>query len=149
MSDNRHFDQLVSAGKPVGEVIAVDRFIIKVKGMQPVNTHALVLFEDGSKGYVHHVLEDYVVVLHLGTKAVTVGTTAVIQHDQLVTKVGKDFIGRVVSVTGEPLDGKGPIAADAVWPVFQPAPPFHTREALDRQLETGVTVMDTLSPTRV
>lgn len=146
MSDNRHFDQLVAAGKPVGEVIAVDRFIIKVKGLQPVNTHALILFEDGSKGYVHHVLEHYVVILHLGTKAVTVGTTAVIQHDELVTKVGKDFIGRVVSVTGEPLDGKGPIAADAVWPVFQPAPPFHTREALDRQLETGVTVMDTLFP---
>lgn len=146
MSDNRHFDQLVNAGRPVGEVIAVDRFIIKVKGMQPVNTHALILFEDGSKGYVHHVYEDYSIVLHLGTKSITVGMTAVVQHDQLVTKVGKDFIGRVVSVTGEPLDGKGPIAADAVWPVFSAAPPFHAREALDKQLETGVTVIDTLFP---
>ncbi len=146
MSDNRHFDQLVSAGKPVGEVIAVDRFMIKVRGMQPVNTHALVLFEDGSKGYVHHVYEDYIIVLHLGVKSATVGMTVVVQHDQLVTKVGKDFIGRVVSVTGEPLDGKGPIAADAVWPVFSSAPPFHAREALDKQLETGITVIDTLFP---
>lgn len=146
MSDNRHFDQLVAAGKPVGEVIAVDRFMIKVKGLQPVNMHALVLFEDGSKGYVHHIYEDHSVVLHLGTKTVMVGSTAVVQHEQLVAKVGKDFIGRVVSVTGEPLDGKGPIAADAVWPVFQPAPPFHEREALDRQLETGITVIDTLFP---
>lgn len=146
MSDNRHFNQLVSAGKPVGEVIAVDRFMVKVKGMQPVNIHSLVLFEDGTKGYVHHILEDHVVVLHLGVKAVTVGTTVVVQHDQLVTKVGKDYIGRVVSVTGEPLDGKGPIAADGVRPVFSPAPPFHDREALDKQLETGVTVIDTLFP---
>ncbi|MEK7153497.1 MAG: sodium-transporting two-sector ATPase [Patescibacteria group bacterium] len=146
MSDNRHFDQLVSAGKPVGEVIAVDRFMVWVKGMQPVNMHSLVLFEDGSKGYVHHIYEDHTVVLHLGTKTITVGTTVVVQHDQLVTKVGKDFIGRVVSVTGEPLDGKGPIAADGVWPVFSPAPPFHEREALDKQLETGVTVIDTLFP---
>lgn len=146
MSDNKHFDQLVSAGNPVGEVIAVDRFLIKLKGLQPVNMHALVLFEDGSKGYVHHIYEDHVVILHLGTKTVTIGSTAVVQHDQLVTKVGKDFIGRVVSVTGEPLDGKGPIAADAVWPVFSPAPPFHAREALDKQLETGVTVIDTLFP---
>lgn len=146
MSDNKHFDQLVSAGKPVGEVIAVDRFMVRVKGLQPVNTHALVLFEDGSKGYVHHVNEDHVIILHLGTKTVLVGMTAVIQHDQLVAKVGKDFIGRVVSVTGEPLDGKGPIAADAVWPVFSAAPPFHTREALDLQLETGITVIDTLFP---
>jgi len=146
MSDNRHFDQLVSAGHPVGEVIAVDRFIIKVKGLQPVNMHSLILFEDGSKGYVHHIYEEHVVILHLGTKSITIGMTAVIQHDQLVTKVGKDFIGRVVSVTGEPLDGKGPIAADAVWPVFSPAPPFHDREALDTQLETGITVVDTLFP---
>lgn len=146
MSDNKHFDQLVAAGRPVGEVIAVDRFLVKVKGMQPVNMHSLVLFEDGSKGYVHHIYEDYVLVLHLGTKTVTIGSTVVIQHEQLVTKVGKDFIGRVVSVTGEPLDGKGPIAADAVWPVFSAAPPFHAREALDRQLETGITVVDTLFP---
>ena len=50
--------------------------------------------------------------------------TVVLQHQELVSKVGKDFIGRVVSVTGEPLDGKGPIAADAVWPVFNTAPPI-------------------------
>lgn len=146
MSDNKHFDQLMAAGKPVGEVIAVDRFLIRIKGLQPVNTHALVLFEDGSKGYVHHIFEDYVIVLHLGVKTVSVGSTVVVQHEQLVTKVGKDFIGRVVSVTGEPLDGKGPIAADAVWPVFSAAPPFHEREALDTQLETGVTVIDTMFP---
>jgi F-type H+-transporting ATPase subunit alpha len=146
VSDNKHFDQLMAAGKPIGEVVAVDRFMVRVKGMQPVNMHALVLFEDGSKGYVHHIYEDHVIVLHLGVDAITVGSTVIVQHEQLVTKVGKDFIGRVVSVTGEPLDGKGPIAADAVWPVFSSAPPFHEREALDTQLETGVTVIDTLFP---
>ncbi|HSW99904.1 MAG TPA: sodium-transporting two-sector ATPase [Patescibacteria group bacterium] len=144
MSDNRHFDQLVAAGKPVGEVIAVDRFIIQIKGLQPSNLHALVMFEDGSKGYIHHIFDDYLVVLHLGTKAVRVGMTCVIQHEELVTKVGKDFIGRVVSVSGEPLDGKGPIAADGVLPVFAPAPMLYERELLDKQLETGVTVTDTL-----
>lgn len=146
MSDNRHFDQLVNQGRPVGEVIAVDRFLVKVKGMQPVNLHSLVLFEDGSKGYVHHVYEDHVIVLHLGSISVRVGMVVVVQHDELVTKVGKDFIGRVVSVTGEPLDGKGPIAADAVWPVFNPAPLLYERELLDKQLETGIAVIDTLFP---
>jgi F-type H+-transporting ATPase subunit alpha len=144
MSDNKHFDQLVAAGKPVGEVIAVDRFLVRVKGLQPVNMHALILFEDGSKGYVHHVLEDHVVVLHLGTQPPRVGLVAVVQHEQLVTKVGKDFIGRVVSVTGDPLDGKGPIAADSVRDVFAEAPLLFEREELDAQLETGVTVIDTL-----
>ncbi|HJQ08994.1 MAG TPA: sodium-transporting two-sector ATPase [Candidatus Saccharimonadales bacterium] len=144
MSDNKHFDQLVASGRPVGEVIAVNRFMIKIKGMQPTNLHALVMFEDGSKGYVQAITDEHVLVLHLGTKAVSAGMTAVIQHSALVTKVGKEFIGRVVSVTGEPLDGKGPIVPDGVLPVFAPAPMLYERELLDRPLETGVTVLDTL-----
>lgn len=146
MSDNRHFDKLVVAGNPVGEVIGINKFLISVRGLHPVSMRALVMFEDGSKGFVHHIFEDHVVVLHLGTASLSVGMTAVVQHHELVSKVGKDFIGRVVSVTGEPLDGKGPIAADDVWPVFHSAPMLYERELLDTQLETGVTVLDTLFP---
>lgn len=147
MSDtNTHFDQLVAAGKPVGEVIGVTNFLVHVRGLQPVNTHGLVMFEDGSKGYVHHILEDYVVILHLGADTLRIGMVAVLQHDQLVAKVGKDFVGRVISVTGEPLDGKGPIAADSVWPVFNTAPPIHERQQLKDQLESGVIVIDSLFP---
>jgi F-type H+-transporting ATPase subunit alpha len=47
---------------------------------------------------------------------------------------------------GEPLDGKGPIAANAVRPVFHPAPPLHTRKLLDTQLESGITAIDSLFP---
>lgn len=145
-TENRHYEKLVASGKPIGEVIAADRFLIKVKGLHPVNVHALVMFEDGTKGLVHHVFEDYVVVLHLGTTNVVPGMTVVQQHDELVSKVGKDFVGRVVSVNGEPLDGKGPIAADAVWPVFHDAPKLFERQALDTQLETGIMVLDELFP---
>lgn len=146
MSDNRHFDQLVSSGRPVGEVIAVDSFLVQVNGLQPVNLHSLVMFEDGSKGIVQQVHTDRVFILHLGALPLGVGTLAVVQHHELVTKVGKDFIGRAVSVTGEPLDGKGPIAADAVWPVFNAAPGLADREQLDTLLATGLTVIDTLFP---
>ena len=33
MSDNQHFNKLIESGNPVGEVIAVDRFIVKAKGL--------------------------------------------------------------------------------------------------------------------
>ncbi len=143
---NRHFDQLVEAGKPVGEVIAVEGFIVKIKGLHPVNPRALLMFEDGSKGFVQHVYEEYVLALHLGSESLVVGMVAAVQHSELVCRVGKDFIGRVVSVTGEPLDGKGPIAADAAWPVFNEAPKIYEREMLDTLLESGVTVVDSLFP---
>ncbi len=142
----QQFQKLVDQGNPVGEVIGVDQFIVMVKGLHPANAHALVMFEDGSKGFINHVLEDYVLVLHLGTEHLKVGMVAVTQHDRLVAKVGKNFIGRVVNVMGEPLDGKGPIAPDDTWPVFNPAPPIFEREMLDYQLETGVTSVDGLFP---
>lgn len=146
MSDNRHFDALVAAGNPVGEVVGVDKFLIKVRGMQPINIHALVMFEDGSKGFVHNILEDYVVVLYMGVDSPPVGTMVVAQHHDLVSKVGRGLIGRVISVTGEPLDGKGPLSIDGVWPVFNGAPMLYERELLDTQLATGVTVVDVLFP---
>jgi F-type H+-transporting ATPase subunit alpha len=63
-----------------------------------------------------------------------------------MTKVGKDFIGRVISVNGEPLDGKGVVAADYTWPIFNAAPAIYEREMLNDQLETGVTAIDALFP---
>ncbi len=146
ITGNQHFDKLIEAGKPVGEVVGVEKFLVRVKGLQPCRIHALVMFDDGSKGFIHQVLKDHVVVLHLGSTEVRLGMVAVLQHDELVSKVGKDFIGRVVTVTGEPLDGKGPIAADAAWPVFKDAPPLHERKLLDTQLESGVTAVDALFP---
>lgn len=146
MSDNQHFDKLVSSGRPVGEVVAVDKFLVRVRGLHPVSVHALIMFEDGSKGFVQEVTEENVSILHMGVKTVVVGMVAVVQHQELVCKVGKDFIGRVISVSGEPLDGKGPIAADDTWTVFNVAPPLYTRKLLENQLESGVTAIDAIFP---
>ncbi|MEJ0072673.1 MAG: sodium-transporting two-sector ATPase [Candidatus Saccharibacteria bacterium] len=136
------FDELVGRGNPVGEIIGIDSFLVKVRGLQPCNVHALIRFEDGSKGYVHHIYEDYVVVMKLGTTVLHIGMVCVIQHSELLTKVGKNFIGRVVNVFGEPIDGKGPIEPDDVWEVFHNAPMLYERRLLDTQLETGITVLD-------
>lgn len=143
---NKHFDRLVEAGNPVGEIIAVEKFLIKARGLQPCAVNALIMFEDGTKGFVHSVETDHVVILHLGSEAARSGMMAVVQHQELVTKVGKDFVGRVISVTGEPLDGKGPIASEGVWPVFNTAPSLYERKLVEDQLESGVIAIDSLFP---
>jgi F-type H+-transporting ATPase subunit alpha len=143
---DKHFDSLVKAGNPVGEVIAVEKFLVKVQGLQPCTLNALIMFEDGSKGFVHQIQPDYVLVLHLGDESLQSGMVAVVQHPDLVCKVGKGFVGRVVSVTGDPLDGKGPIASDDAWPVFNAAPPLHARRLIADQVESGVSAIDTLFP---
>ncbi len=142
MEQDELFTELVEKGHPVGEIIGVDTFLIKVRGLQPCNVHALIRFEDGSKGYVHHVYEDHVVVMKLGTTVLSVGMICVVQHPELLAKVGKNYIGRVINVYGEPIDDKGPIHSDAVWEVFHDAPMLYERRLLDTQLETGITVLD-------
>ena len=147
MSRNKNiFQKFLDEGKPVGEVIAVNRFILTLKGIQPCNVFSLILFEDGSKGFVQKINKDSTIVLHLGNKPPKVGTLGIVQHDRLLTKVGKGFIGRIISVTGEPLDGKGPILDFSSWNVFNNAPNINQRELLKDQVETGVTVVDSLFP---
>jgi F-type H+/Na+-transporting ATPase subunit alpha len=145
-SSNQRFQKLIDAGNPVGEVIAVDKFMIQIKGLQPCQIHSIALFEDGTKGFIHEVKADHVIVLHLGTTRLKSGMVVVLQNQELLTKVGKNYIGRVVSVTGQPLDGKGPIMPDGVWPVFNTSPPLFLRQLLDTQVETGVIAVDSLLP---
>ncbi len=140
--NSKQFDALVAAGNPVGEIIGIDSFLIKVKGLQPTNVHALVRFDDDTRGYVHHVYEDFVMVMKLNPTPLQVGAVCVIENTELLTKVGKNYIGRVVNAFGEPIDGKGPITPDMDWEIFHNAPMLYERELLDTPIETGVTLID-------
>lgn len=142
----KHFHYLVEKGAPVGEVISVDRYLVKASGLSGLYPNSLVMFADGSKGIVREIADDHVSIMHLGVAELTVGMAVALQHQDLVSKVGNEYIGRVISVMGEPLDGKGPIAPDGVWPVFSPAPPLIGRQQLTDQLVTGVSVIDLLFP---
>lgn len=142
MSAPSKFDDLVNSGNPVGEIIGIDSFMIKVKGLQPTNVRALVRFSNDTRGYVHHVYEDFVMVMKMDPTPLSVGDVCVIERDDLVTKVGKNFIGRVINAFGEPIDDKGPIESDREWNIFHDAPMLYERELLDTQLETGIIVLD-------
>lgn len=136
------FNKLVADGNPVGEVIGIDSFMVSIKGLQPTNVHATVRFEDDTRGYVHQVLEDHVVVMKLDPSPLHIGMVCVIEARDIMIPVGKNFIGRVVNVFGEPIDGKGEIVADQEWDVFHDAPALYERELLDTPVETGVAILD-------
>ncbi len=136
------FEKLVAAGNPVGEITGIDSFMVKVKGLQPTNVHATVRFDDDTRGYVHQVLEDHVVAMKLDPSPLQVGSVCVIEKPDIMTPVGKNFIGRVVNVFGEPIDGKGEIIPDQEWDVFHNAPALFERELLDKPVETGITILD-------
>jgi len=136
------YEKLVAAGNPVGEIVGIDSFMVSVRGLQPTNVHATVRFEDDTRGYVHQVLEDHVIVMKLDPSPLHTGMVCVIEALDIMIPVGKNFIGRVINVFGEPIDGEGEIVADQEWDVFHAAPMLYERELLDTPIETGVTILD-------
>ncbi|QQR52720.1 hypothetical protein IPG36_01175 [bacterium] len=146
MFDNPKFAKLVAAGNASGEVIAVDRFIVTVRGLGDIAVGALVYFDNGHQGMVREVHLDTVMVLNMTAETIAIGTLVVLEAPELVTGVGEAVIGRVLSVTGQPLDGKGPVTFSRYDPVFKVAPGIIERQELKDPLSTGVAIADQLFP---
>jgi F-type H+/Na+-transporting ATPase subunit beta len=60
--------------------------------------------------------------------------------------VGRETLGRLINVIGEPIDEKGPISAKKRYPIHRPAPPLDEQETKTEVLETGIKVVDLLEP---
>ncbi len=64
----------------------------------------------------------------------------------ITVPVGQSCLGRLFNVLGQPLDGLGEVKADEHWPIHRPAPTFEERETEPHVLETGLKVLDLVSP---
>ncbi len=146
MHDNPKFAKLVADGKPTGEVIGVDRFLVIIRGLGDIGINALVYFENGHQGIVREVHDDTVMILNMTAENVPVATLVVLEADELMTMVGDNLIGRVISPVGLPLDGKGPLSAGESRPVFTVAPGIIERKELADPMITGVAIVDQLFP---
>ncbi len=60
--------------------------------------------------------------------------------------VGRNILGRMFNVIGEPIDEKGEVEADDWWPIHRPAPKLTDQKVEVEILETGLKVIDLLAP---
>jgi len=60
--------------------------------------------------------------------------------------VGKQTLGRVLNVLGEPVDRMGPVNAEQRYPIHREAPSFEEQSGGQQMLETGIKVIDLLEP---
>jgi F-type H+-transporting ATPase subunit beta len=60
--------------------------------------------------------------------------------------VGEVTLGRVFNVTGEPVDGRGPVDADEYWPIHREPPALRDLSTKTELFETGIKVIDLLTP---
>ncbi|STX52910.1 H+-transporting ATP synthase beta chain [Legionella busanensis] len=60
--------------------------------------------------------------------------------------VGKKTLGRIMDVLGRPIDEKGPVEAEELWPIHRKAPSYEEQAGSQELLETGIKVIDLLCP---
>src|SRR5438445_3084030 len=70
------------------------------------------------------------------------GTEAKDSGEPITVPVGKQTLGRMMNVIGEPIDGKGELKSDTHLPIHRPAPPVSEQEVSTEVLETGIKVID-------
>lgn len=64
----------------------------------------------------------------------------------ITAPVGKNVLGRILNVIGEPVDNKPAVEADEFWPIHKPAPSLEEQDTGNEILETGIKVIDLLEP---
>lgn len=134
----------------VGHVLKVSDGIAVVAGLASVRMSEMLEFKTESglvAGVALNLEEDSVGAVLLGDyQLIAEGAEVRATGRILEVPVGNGLIGRVVNPLGEPLDGKGAIAADAHYPVEKIAPGVITRQSVNTPLQTGIKAIDAMIP---
>jgi F-type H+-transporting ATPase subunit alpha len=133
-----HVDQL-------GRVEEVGDGIALVSGLPGIRLNELLRFARGQFGFAQVLEHDRIgCVLLDDVDGVEAGDAVSGTGDVVRVPVGPALLGRVVDPLGRPLDGKGPIATDALEPIERPAPEIIDRDLVVQPVQTGLVVVDTL-----
>jgi F-type H+-transporting ATPase subunit beta len=80
------------------------------------------------------------------TDGVVRGMKALDTGRPITVPVGKETLGRVMNVLGEPVDKLGPIETKEKYPIHRPAPAYVDQSTKLEMFETGIKVIDLLAP---
>jgi len=97
------------------------------------------------------------VLLHLGDETVRCialsatdglarGVDAIDTGMPVTVPVGPEALGRMLNVTGDPIDGKGPVVTKKRMPIHREAPGFEDQKPVTEIFETGIKVIDLIAP---
>ena len=74
------------------------------------------------------------------------GVKAVDTGKPISVPVGKNVLGRLFNVLGNPIDNCGPVESEEYYPIHRPAPSFKEQSLEPEMFETGIKVIDLIAP---
>ena len=138
-----------------GKIIQIIGPVVDVQfasGKLPEIYNALVIEDKAQKRNVicevaQHLGEDTVrAVAMASTDGLVRGMEVSNTGKPISVPVGKEVLGRILNVVGEPVDNRGPVNAKATRAIHQPTPALEDQETSVAILETGIKVIDLLEP---
>jgi len=131
----------------VGRVIEVGDGIARIYGLEKAMAGELLQFPGDVVGMVLNLEEDNVGAVLLGDdRAIKEGDTVKRTNRIAQVPVGEALVGRVVNALGQPVDGKGPVAAQEFRPIERYAPGVVDRRSVKESLQTGLKAIDAMIP---
>lgn len=133
----------------VGTVLQVGDGIAHIYGLKNVGSNEMIEFvESGIKGIVLNLEEDNVGAVLLGPSEKIKEGDIARRTDRISSiMVGEGLLGRVITTTGTPIDGKGPVTGDLYeMPFERKAPGVIFRQPVKQPLQTGLKAIDAMIP---
>jgi F-type H+-transporting ATPase subunit alpha len=131
----------------VGTVREIGDGVAKIEGLSDAMLNEMLDFGNGIVGLALNLEETEVGAIILGDyTAIKEGQEVRTTGKLLQVPVGKALLGRVVNSLGQPIDGKGPIAAETNYPVEKIAPGIIRRKPVSQPVQTGIMAIDAMIP---
>lgn len=131
----------------VGTIRSITDGVAKISGLTDVAYNEMIELPGGAVALALNLEETEVGAIVLGAyEHIKEGDEAKTTGKLLSVPVGKALLGRVVDALGNPLDGKGPIAAETTYPVERIAPGIVKRKSVSQPVQTGIMAVDAMIP---
>ena len=131
----------------IGSVIDTGDGIAHVEGLPSAMTQELLEFSGGVLGVALNLDEHSIGAVILGeSDKIEEGQQVRRTGEVLSVPVGDAFLGRVVNPLGQPIDGRGDIAAETRRALELQAPTVVERKGVSEPLQTGIKAIDAMTP---
>jgi F-type H+-transporting ATPase subunit alpha len=131
----------------VGTVVSVGDGIARIHGVEGAMAGEMLEFPNQLFGIALNLEEESVGAVLLGRSTeIKEGDTVKRTGRIISVPVGEEMLGRVVNALGQPIDGKGPIAAKQFMPIERLAPGVVDRSPVKEPLQTGLKAIDGMVP---
>src|SRR5512144_672096 len=131
----------------VGSIISLGDGIARVHGVDRAMAGEMLEFPHGVFGIALNLEEESVGAVLLGEYTQIKEGDIVKRTGRIISvPVGEELLGRVVNALGQPIDGKGPIAAKQSSPIERLAPGVVDRSPVKEPMQTGLKAIDGMVP---